>query len=217
MVPHDSNPQRGFTFIEMVAVVVVLMIVGGVGFQAIQMTGSASASTVFHSELDQRAHRAIARVVRDLQEAEIDSLLPEPEAPFGTATLDYRCAEISDDEESIVWGAYRRLACVPASTDPRDGRDNDNDGLVDEHALVLTYDVGLPTERTTVLVRNVCPLLEGETANALDDNGNGLMDETGFSLALIGGVLHVRLSLMGRSPKGEVVVRTAETTVWPRN
>mgnify|MGYP001815328727 CR=1 FL=1 len=208
--------ERGFTFLEMVAVVVVLAIVGGLGVQALQMTSGASSSTVFQSEMDTRVHRAVRRVVRELQEAEVASMLPQPLVPFGADAVDYRCAEISDDER-IVLGEYRRLELLPAVGDPRDGRDNDSDGVVDEHTLWLVHDVGLPTERRTELARNVAAYLEGELANAEDDNGNGLVDETGFSLALRDGILHVRLSLQGRSPKGSVLTRTAETTVWVRN
>lgn len=212
----DRATQRGFTFLEMMAVVVVLAIVGGLGVQALQMTTKASTSTVFHSELDTRAHRAVHRIVRELQEAQLASLLPEPLEPFGTAALDYACAEVSDDER-IVIGAYRRLELLPSSTDALDGIDNDGDGLVDEHDLWLVRDVGLASESRTVLVRNVSAYLEGESPNAADDNGNGLVDERGFNLALRDGVLHVRLSIQGRSPRDEIITRIAETTVWVRN
>jgi hypothetical protein len=214
--PVTNDGMRGFTFFEMLAVLVILMIVGGVGFQAIQMTSTASAATVFRTDLDQRAHRAVTRIVRELQDARLKTLMPEPIAPFGASTLSYVCAEVPD-EETIVWGEYRRLELVPSATDPLDGRDNDHDGLTDEHVLRLVHDVGLISERTMVLVRNVAARLEGEAANALDDNGNGLIDEAGLSISVREGVLHVRLSLQGRDPKGNVATRTAETTVWPRN
>ena len=116
-----------------------------------------------------------------------------------------------------MWGAFRRLELVPEPSDPLDGADNDGDGLVDEHVLRLVHDVDLMSERTAVLVQGVAPLLEGETPNALDDNGNAIADEAGLSLALRDGVVYVRLSLQGRNPKGHVLTRTAETIVWPRN
>ncbi len=213
----DSRDRmRGFTFFEMMAVLVILMIVGGIGYQAIQMTSMASAATVFQTDLDQRAHRAVTRIVRELQDARLESLMPEPSAPFGASTLSYVCAEVPDDEQ-IVWGEYRRLELVPSDTDPLDGIDNDRDGLTDEHVLRLVHDVGLITERATVIVRNVAARLEGEAANALDDNGNGLVDEAGLSISVQEGVLYVRLSLQGRDPQGRVATRTAETPVWPRN
>lgn len=211
-----TSAQRGFTFLEMVAVVVVLAIVGGLGVQAVQMTTGASSTTVFQSDLDGRAHRVLTRVVRELQESQAASFLPLPEAPFGADVLDYRSAEI-DATDRIVMGAYRRLELLPAANDPRDGLDNDSDGLVDEHVLWLVRDVGLAGESRTELVRNVAAFLEGEEPNAADDNDNGLVDERGFSLVLQDGILHVRISLQGRSPDNQIVTRTAETKVWIRN
>ncbi|MDA1195995.1 MAG: type II secretion system protein [Planctomycetota bacterium] len=211
-----ASTQAGFTLIEMFAVVVILLIIGGLGFKAIQMTATASAATVFRADLDTRVHRTLARVARELQEAKLEELVPEPSEPFGASTVAYRCAEVPDIEE-IVWGEFRQLVLAPSPEDPADGRDNDHDGIVDEHELRLIHDVGLSSERMTVLVRNVAPRLEGEQANATDDNGNGLVDEPGFCLARRDGILHIRLTLLGKDPRGEVVARTAETTVWPRN
>jgi prepilin-type N-terminal cleavage/methylation domain-containing protein len=208
--------QRGFTFVEMLASITILAIVGLLSVQTLKMTSRASASTVFQSELDQRAHRVVDRVVRDLQEARLDSLLPQPVEPYGASSLTYRCAEVQDVQR-IDWGPNRRLELLPSPGDPRDGRDNDHDGLVDEQELWLVYDVGLPDERRTVLARNVACLLEGETANAVDDNGNGLVDEPGFCIVLRDGVLHVYLSLQARDGAGRVATRTVETTVWARN
>ena len=213
---RPAAAQRGFTFLEMMAVIVVLAIVGGLGVQALQMTTGASSTTVFQSELDARAHRVLTRVVRELQEAEGLSFLPSPLEPFGADAFDYRCAEISDAER-IVMGDYRRLELLPAGNDPRDGVDNDGDGLIDEHELWLVRDVGLASEYRTILARAVSAYLEGEAPNAADDNGNGIIDERGFNVALRDGILHVRLSLQGRSPRDEIVTRIAETKVWVRN
>jgi len=211
-----SPPSAGFTLLELLAVIVLLLVVAGIGFQIIQMTGSATASTVFQTELDQRVHRTLDRIVRELQGAEGESFAPDPSGALGASTLTYRSAEVSDADE-VVWGAYRRLELVPEASDPLDGIDNDSDGLVDEHVLRLVHDVDLPSERTAVLARNVAPLLEGETGNSLDDNGNQIVDEAGLSLALRDGIVYVRLSLQGRNPRGHILTRTAETTVWPRN
>jgi hypothetical protein len=213
---RTSPASAGFTFFEMVAALTVLAVIGGLGIKAIQLTGRASADTVQGSELDQRAHRALRRIVRDLQEARMSAFVPAPTPPLGASTIVYQCAEVLDIQ-FIDWGENRRIDLVPSSTDPLDGVDNDRDGLVDEHDLVLVRDAGLASERSTVLVRNVAPLLEGELPNALDDNGNGLVDEPGFCVLQRGEMLDLALSLMRVAPGGGVTTRTAETTVWPRN
>lgn len=206
----------GFTVIEVLAAVVILTIVGWASLESLKLTTRVSAGTVQMSELEQRGHRVVARVARELQQAQLGSLLPDPIKPYGASAITYRCAEL-DADDTIVWGQTRRLELVPAATDPFDGIDNDSDGLTDEHVLRLVRQVGLPDEVTTVLVTGVAPLLEGEQLNALDDNGNGLLDEPGFSLTRRGGVLEIRLSLRGLDPDHQLITRTTETTVCPRN
>ena len=60
-------------------------------------------------------------------------------------------------------------------------------------------------------------LLEGELPNGIDDNGNGLIDEPGFSIDFEGRAVNVRLSLERRGATGRNILRTAETRVRLRN
>ena len=60
-------------------------------------------------------------------------------------------------------------------------------------------------------------LLEGELANGLDDNGNGLIDENGAAFARDGRDLRLYLTLEGLARDGRPVTRTLETTIWARN
>ena len=214
--PAARSAQRGFSLLEVLSSLVILAVVGGLSLQAVGVTSRASAATTFQSELTQRAHRTIGYLARQLQEARGASLVPVPDEPFGTSVLTFQCAEVPDTEE-IVWGANRRIELVPSPGDPRDGRDNDHDGFVDEHELRIVHEVGTPGERTTVLARNVAALLAGETDNGLDDNENGLVDEPGFCISQRDGLLNLRLSLQGKDPDGRIVTRTVEMTVWPRN
>ena len=98
-----------------------------------------------------------------------------------------------------------------------DGIDNDGDGVVDEGVLVLIQDWMGPTEQEVVLCHGVREFLEGETPNMLDDNGNGLIDERGFSVDLDGENLTFRLSLERVDASGNTVIRTLESSVWLRN
>jgi prepilin-type N-terminal cleavage/methylation domain-containing protein len=211
-----ASSAAGYTLLEVVIALVIFLIVGLTSYEALAVTSRVAMHTSQTSELDQRAHRVVTRILRELQEARVESFVPEPVPPWGSAALSYQAAEISADN-TIVWGAYRRLELVQSATDPKDGIDNDRDGLVDEHELRLVRDAGLPTEYATVLATDVSPLLEGEEANAADDNNNGLLDEPGFCVCLREGVLEVRLSLQGPAPNREVETRTVEMTIWPRN
>ena len=58
----------------------------------------------------------------------------------------------------------------------------------------------------------------GDPRHLLDDNGNGLQDEAGFTVCADGiDTLRLRLTLEGRDPKNNLVNRTVETSVHLRN
>jgi len=62
--------------------------------------------------------------------------------------------------------------------------------------------------------------VEGEVFNGVDDNDNGLIDESGFCVERIGGTdetLAVHVTLARRDEDGRLLHRTARTTVRPRN
>ena len=64
-------------------------------------------------------------------------------------------------------------------------------------------------QNQVVLCHDVRELLAGETANGLDDNGNGLIDEPGFLTIRNGDLLELSLSLEEQVPG----VRGASATV----
>ena len=88
---------------------------------------------------------------------------------------------------------------------------------MDECQLVLRLDAGTAAQRDVVLCRYVREYLEGEIPNGSDDNGNGLMDERGFSADVADGVWTLRLTVERRDASGRLVTKTHETSVRPRN
>ena len=95
--------------------------------------------------------------------------------------------------------------------------DEDCDGLVDEGVLALTINDGMTNELRVVLCSGVSELLEGESENGLDDNGNQVIDELGFNVHRVDDVLRLQLSLQAASESGNVLTRTLETTIRIRN
>ena len=59
--------------------------------------------------------------------------------------------------------------------------------------------------------------MEGETLNAADDNGNGLIDEPGFCLSYQDGRLQVFLTLEQMDSNGQTVTRSWSTVLRSRN
>jgi hypothetical protein len=59
--------------------------------------------------------------------------------------------------------------------------------------------------------------MEGELANGIDDNGNGVIDEKGLCFVVEGNRVTIRLTIDKPGPDGKHYRRTLETTVTCRN
>jgi hypothetical protein len=118
---------------------------------------------------------------------------------------------------AVQWGPATRIALELEPGELDDGLDNDGDGFADEGRVVWTENPGLPTERRVVLGNGVSEYLQGETANAADDNGNGLLDERGLSFAAENEVLTVRLTCQRLDAGGRIMTKTVQTSVHLQN
>jgi len=207
----------GFTLVEAtIATTILGLILGAIGLTALRgKENFRQGMTV--AMLDARAERLLDRIADEVRYAGRDSLPVLPLPPAGSATIEFRaCAGY--DGGATLWTTRTSIARVADPRDPEDGIDNDGDGVVDEGQVVLTRNLGDADEIGVVIGGGVRRLLQGEDANVLDDNGNGLTDERGLSFVLDGtSSLTIRLSLEALDPSGLPMVRTVQTTVSMRN
>lgn len=166
---------------------------------------------------DARAQRTLERIVREISRCAVTSLGSMPQSPNWTTSLTLDDVISFDPSTGVRTTSRVQVRLEPDPSDPDDGVDNDGDGLVDEGRVVMTRDHGTVLARATVLATGVAEFLEGETANAADQNGNSLVDERGFCVERRGDALTLRLSLQVRGGDGELLTRTAECSVLPRN
>lgn len=208
--------RRGFTLVEMaISATILFVLLGVVGLAA--LTGDKA----FHvaaakSEVEARARRVVDRIADQVAMCGATALTPSALAPLGSSTLDFK-TPTGLAGSTITWGDTSRIQFQYTTRDPNDGKDNDGNGLVDDGQVVLVQHVGLTTQKSTVLVRGVAEFLQGETPNAKDDNSNGLVDEKGLSFDRVGEKLTIRLTLGEKDPEGDLVVRSAQTTIKIRN
>jgi prepilin-type N-terminal cleavage/methylation domain-containing protein len=218
MKKHTRTSKRGgFTLIEvMIGVTVMALFLGAVGMvtlsaQGVYEQGISSAS------LEARARRAVQRIASELTAAVAASITPRPEGAMGGSEFTFRTS-MGFVGPVQQWSSTSRIQLRPDPRDANDGIDNDSDGLIDERQIVLVRDVGLGTETEAVICGGVRELLEGETANLVDENGNGLLDEPGLSFLIDDNdTLMIRLTLEARDPNNLVVMRTVQTSVHLRN
>lgn len=211
---HDA--RGGFTLIEMmIAGVILALVLGGVGVATLSAR-RAYQGGVTSDSLTVRAQRALDRVADLVLMTNSAQLGAVPAPPLATNAVQFATPS-GWSGSAITWGSTTRIEFQYTATDPNDGFDNDGDGFVDDGDVVLTLDRGTADERAVVLVRQVAELEQGELANGIDDNGNGLVNEQGLNFSLNGNQLTISLTLVGRDADGRDVVRTVSTAVTLRN
>ncbi len=211
-----ARTRAGYTLVEMSIVVALL----GIVISALMTIGVTSDRTyrtgTMAAHLEAQVENALARVVAELQVARRTSLAPDPIPGLGASSIEY-VRPIGIVNGIVQWSTTRRLAIELEPGELQNGRDDNGNGLVDEKRLVLTEDVGGPSEHKYVITRWVRNLAAGEIANGADDNGNGLVDEPGFVVERFDETLVVRLTLERLDGDGRLRTRTAETSVRMRN
>lgn len=189
------RPNAGLTLVELAVSCLVMALVFGSLASALS-----SSRTVFERgsrtmALEQDSGRVLRRVTDALRGADAASLPLVPLAPLSSRWIDFQTQQ-GYDGKAWTWSAPRRI-----EYDPADG------------SLSWIENQGLPGEDRTVWARNVPPLLEGETLNGADDNGNGLIDEAGFCVAREGDLLVLRLTVEFDGPVDGGQTRTTELRI----
>lgn len=208
--------NRGLTQVEVVISAVLLTIIAGSVTVLMQSGVDTYGIGMSKGEIERQAARVLEILTEELSMSGDTVISPQAIAPSFTDNLTYQ-KNTGWNGTGIIWGPTQLLELRYDPGDPNDGVDNNGNGLVDECILVLTTDVGGADEREVVLTRWVREYLEGEEPNSADDNGNGVEDERGFSLDVVGTVWNVRLTLERHDATGRLVTHTVETSVRPRN
>jgi len=216
MMKFRRKREAGMTLLETTIGTMLMLISIGATFRVMQSTGEHTALTKKHSTLNQRANRALDRMVNILREAGLQTIDPAPLPALASSSFNFRRAT-GYNNGVITWGPPERLEMLPSPRDPVDGIDNDDNGLIDENIIVLLTNPGMPDEVRQVLATDIAPYLEGENPNGWDDNGNGIEDERGLSFELQESVLVIRMTMQAVGPGGTLLRRTVNTKVTCRN
>lgn len=206
-----TKSRAGFGLLEAMISVALLAILLGSGFLALGTTSSAYRSGKVSAELSSIAHRALQDVAEGLRASSPGTVTMTP------SSIDF-LEPLGIQNEVVAWGPPRRIRFDPSPTDPDDGRDNDQNGLVDEGRVSLVVDPGLVTERSRVIGHFVRGSPVGELdGNGVDDDGNGLVDEEGLWFRQDGNVITIGLTLERLDGNGNSITKTAQRSVALRN
>jgi prepilin-type N-terminal cleavage/methylation domain-containing protein len=196
-----SSLRSGFTLIEMMIAVTLLLLVIGNVYMVLGDSSKAfgSQTTVFEAET--QARRTLDRIALAVVGADRSTLFQTPTAPASTPELNFTTSQ-GLQGGVILEGNPQRITLANA------------DGL---HHVTWAENPGTQDERKSVWTKFAAEFLEGETLNGNDDNGNGLIDEKGLNFVLEGNSVLVQLTIARQGADGTWVTRTLEARVTCRN
>jgi prepilin-type N-terminal cleavage/methylation domain-containing protein len=215
----NRNRESGLTLLEVTVCAAILAIIVMLAYPTLSTGAAVYTSESASSDLERQAQLIVDEVADNLALASKDNVYPDYQDDYehyGSCWVVWQKNEGFADG-AIQWGEYQAFHYQYSPDDMPDGVDNDGDGLVDECMLYHWRDLCTDYDQNMTLTHNVAEYLEGEIPNGKDDNGNGLIDERGFCVSRSGNVWTVRLTLTKVCGNGTTVVRTAETSVRPRN
>jgi type II secretory pathway pseudopilin PulG len=201
MRPAPRSSTAGWTLIEVViAATLVVGVCTKAAFVMNAALGLASDETASMHYEDQ-ARRVMERISLAVMGSDRGTLFPELEELHSTS-IKYKFSLGLEDGE-IVWSAPEEISLAA--------------GAGGESLVQWRENPDAAEERKVVWTSLVSPLLEGETVNGVDDNGNGLIDEDGLSFVLDGNRVVIRLTLRRPEVNARTVQETVESIVYCRN
>lgn len=191
--------RRGFTLVEVILAISLLAILTVKVVGVLSVATDSSERDMAEANLDSQARRVLRQIGFAVMGSHPASLDPDRERPFTSTSMQYQVS-LGIADGKVVWSDREEVAM---EQEDRKIYWSDNPGAEDQRRVVWTS--------------LVAPYLEGELPNGMDDNGNGLIDETGLSFFVDGSSVYMYLTLESTDDDGSIVSRTVDTVVTCRN
>jgi len=194
-----ASRRAGFTVVEVMIALTILALISVNISMVIRTSTAAYGAGVFQSVLEDQAFQAMDRISIAIMSSSATTTDSVPQAPLSTSSVDY----------STVLG-YQDGHLV--SSDPERIEQLANGGLIQ-----WTKNPGGPNVNSVIWASGVPSILEGETVNGIDDNGNGLIDESGLAFNAVGSKVTIQLTLQRKDQEQKQHQKTLKSVVTCRN
>jgi len=196
--PAAAPGRAGLSALEVVVGVALLAAVVAKVILVSSAASNVSSEDLANIVVEDQARLTLDRIAYSIMGSDRASLIPDAETPAFSARIRYRLS-LGVQNGVVVWDDPELIALSE-----------------DDRKLRWFEDPGGAAERAVVWCDAVRELLEGEELNGVDDNGNGLIDESGLTFEIDGNTVTVTLTLERPTRGGRTVVRTVSTTVTCR-
>jgi prepilin-type N-terminal cleavage/methylation domain-containing protein len=194
-----ARGSDGFTLIEIVIALAILAMVAANVLMVTRSSSKAYESGASQSSLDIQLDRTMDRIALAVMAARLGSLDPPNPVPLWTDHLTFDQSKGYQNGLPVV-GDLEEIELVPGP-----------------EQIVWKERPGAPDERKVVWTNWVRDYFKDEILNGIDDDLNGLADETGLCFTVDGNRVTIRLTLQREGPDHTILKRTRETTVTCRN
>ena len=196
---HTNRKNGGFTIMELALALTLLVIVAIKAHGAISTASKTMGEETQRAFMQEQMRRVIRQVGFAIMGSSRDSLLPSIGTPFSTDDILFR-VNLGIQNGEVVWSDPEKVAM-------------DHDAL----SVYWAQNPDAANEQRVNWTNLVAPYLGGEIPNNIDDNGNGLVDETGLNFVIDGDSVEIRLTLQRLLDDGRVIEVTDSSTVTCRN
>jgi len=171
-----SRPlRRGLTIVELSVTLLLASVALYALARAVASTSSLYRVGSSTMDVETRGRRTMDLMVDALQATDLDSIAALPASPFSASQIDF---QVRMPFDGVLSDLSEPLRIV-----------------LDGDEVFFVRSPGLADERPSAWCSGVTALAQGEELNGLDDNGNGLIDETGLAFSRNGSAIEIYLTL----------------------
>jgi prepilin-type N-terminal cleavage/methylation domain-containing protein len=199
MMRCPRSTRGGFTLLEALIALSVLGLVLGNVVMMLRSSNDAYDVEAGKAQLELQIDQTLDRIVLALMGASTDSLDPNSSMPAFHDELTFQ-QSLGFANGELLFGAQERIELALA------------DGEV-----IWREKPGEVDERSVTWSRWVARFLEGELMNGVDDNANGLIDESGLVFLVEGAQVTVHLTMQRVDTHGRTTTYSRTAVVHCRN
>ncbi len=199
-----ARDRSGFTLLEMSVALVLLVLVLGNVYSLLRRSSKALGAQNSAFDVDTQAQRAMDHITMAIVGASESTLTNKSGgspsvAPFSMDAMLYK-ESLGVQDGQMVSSPQQRIEFTNTTGE-----------------VTWIENPGTAEEKRVVWSKNIPPFLQEEIANSIDDNHNGIIDETGLSFVKDGKSITVYLTVKRTTPDGHIYEKKLQDTVTCRN